>query len=463
MSVVLIGNGFQTAMVTPGRPMLVAPLPGTPSPPGPPTTPTDLSATSGLTGWWDAGVPSGVLDPTGHPLTAFANPAGGVADKSGAGGNLAVWHATSGTNNPAATPRLNGLLGGIGLNLVVPPTLPAVGQLLPLMDPDQGLISNAMNLGSGTPWTLFLVWSRPNWRQSSTAVSTLLTIGGTTVLAADNAGGTRLMLFPGASQTILTTRLTRRHSHAILIRNTPGVGVDVWLDAAQVAAAAQNPSAATFTAPLLFLHNGTISGGAECWFHEAAIWNNALSGSDITTVLAYQTRWTLGPRRGIQILVTGQSNAGNGLNDGAWHLLAQGVAWHLGALGYSVIAGYGTYPGATCIHGEGIYPVPALGLSGSFLNNPGDGSNPSTWTFGSDGLQVQTYILTQTPALDAAEISVILWPWSEDDSTRQYSEKATYEAAARRFLSLERGLLSRPAAESAPGLVVGHPVPLWRQ
>ncbi len=85
-------------------------------------------------------------------------------------------------------------------------------------------------------------------------------------------------------------------------------------------------------------------------------------------------------RKGVQIMVSGQSNSGNGLNDGAWHLLAQGVAWHLGALAYGVVGNYGSQPAATCLHGEGIYPLPALGLSGSFLNNPGDGSSPSTWS-----------------------------------------------------------------------------------
>ena len=77
----------------------------------------------------------------------------------------------------------------------------------------------------------------------------------------------------------------------------------------------------------------------------------------IGSIQSYTTRWILGPRKGIQILVTGQSNAGNGLNDGAWHLLAQGVAWHLGALGFGVV-GTMSQPEATCIHGEGIYPVP---------------------------------------------------------------------------------------------------------
>jgi hypothetical protein len=434
MSVILTGSQYQVVMAAPGRPMLRAPLPVTL--PG-----------VGLVGWWDAGVPSGMLDSTGKPLSGFGAVAASVADKSATGAALAVWHAASGgINPPMATPRLNGLLGGLGLNTIVPPNLPGSGQQLPLMDPDQGLISSAMDLGSAAAWTVLLVWSRPNWRQNSTAASTLLSIGATPVLSADNNGGTRLLLFPGAQQTVLTSTLTRRHTHAVIIRNTPGTGVDVWLDDHQVATAAPNPMVSSSSAPLLFLHNGGTGGGAECWFHEAAVWNRALTGAGIANVLSYQSRWTRGPRKGIQVLVTGQSNAGNGLNDGAWHLLAQGVAWHLGALGFGVVGSYGGPPAATCIHGEGIYPVSALGLAGSFLNDPGDGSDPSTWQLGSDGLAVQRWLQSNTKAEDATDIAVILWPWSEDDCTRQYSEKATYEAAARKFLSLERGMLSRSAA-----------------
>ena len=450
MSVILTAPNNKIALAAPGRPMLAGPLPGTvPNGGG-----ADLASVGGLTGWWDAGVVTNVLAPAGTPLSSFGTPANAVADKSGAGGALTVWHhGSSGTNPPTATGHLNGLLGGIGLNMVVPPALPASGQQLPVMDPDQGLISAAMALGSGAAWTVLLVWSRPNWRQNSTAASPLLSIPGsspgtgTTVLAADNSAGIgRLVLFPGAQQTVLTSALTRRHTHAVLLRNTPGVGVDVWLDASRVATAAPNPLAASLTAPLLFLHNGATNGGAECWFHEAAVWGYAVASAGITAIQSYQTRWTLGARKGIQILVSGQSNAGNGLNDSAWHLLAQGVAWHLGALGFGGVGNYGSPPAATCIHGEGIYPLPALGFSGSFLNDPNDGSNPSTWAFGSDGLAMQTWVRSDTPAEDAADIVAIFWPYSENDSCRQYSEKATYEAAARRLLALERGVLARSAA-----------------
>ena len=404
-----------------------------------------MASTAGIAGWWDAGVFGGMTDPTGAPLTSFGLPVAGVVNKV-AGAPLSVFHqATSGTTAPIATSRLNGLLGGIGRNQIVPPTLPGSGQQLPLMDPDVGLTTTAAAIGSGSPWSVFLVWSRPNWRQASGAASPLLSVNNIVVLAADNkAGAGHLTLFPGAQQTVLSTSLTRRHSHAVILRNTPGTGVAVWLDGVQVATSAVNTLASSLTAPLLFLHGG-VSGGAECWFHEAAFWTAALSGSDVAAVTAYQGRWTLGPRKGVQIMVSGQSNAGNALNDGAWHLLAQGVAWHLGALSFGVVGAYGSTPAATCIHGEGIYPNPTLGLSGSFLTNPGDGSSPAGWVLGADGQAVRTWLQSNTDPTDAADVVAIMWPWSENDSTRGYAEKATYEAAARRLLALERGMLSRSA------------------
>lgn len=290
MSVILTAPNSKIAMVAPGRPMLVAPLSGGGGGGGNPTA--SLTSVAGLTGWWDAGVATNVLAPSGTLLTAFGNPANAVADQSGAGGALTVWHhASSGTNPPNATGHLNGLLGGIGLNMIVPPAVPTSGQQLPLMDPDQGLITAPVGLGSGAAWTVFLVWSRPNWRQNSTAASTLLSINGTPVLAADNSAGTGcLVLFPGARQSVLTSALTRRHTHAVLLRNTPGVGVNVWLDATQVATAAPSPLASSLTAPLLFLHNGATNGGAECWFHEAAVWGDAVASAGIAAIQSYQTR-----------------------------------------------------------------------------------------------------------------------------------------------------------------------------
>jgi hypothetical protein len=220
-TLILSGNNRRVLMAAPGRPMLM----GSPSTIVPPPAVTSLSTIAGLADWWDAGVATGILSPGGTPQSAFGTLAWILADKSGVATPVTVWHAAaSGTASPVATPRL---LGGVGLNTGIPPNLPPSGQQLSLMDRDQGLKSAAMALGSTTAWTLFLVWSRPNWRQSSTAASTLLRIGGTQVLGADNNGGTRLMPFPGAQQTVLTRTLTRRHTHAVIFRNTPSTGVDV--------------------------------------------------------------------------------------------------------------------------------------------------------------------------------------------------------------------------------------------
>jgi hypothetical protein len=79
------------------------------------------------------------------------------------------------------------------------------------------------------------------------------------------------------------------------------------LDAARVATAIPNPSSATLQGPLFFLHSGGTAGGAQCWFHEAALWSRSLASSDITTLLAAALRWTRGARKGVQLVVMGQS------------------------------------------------------------------------------------------------------------------------------------------------------------
>ena len=409
------------------------------------------TAIAGLTAWWDAGEFAGMLDGNGVPLPGWNNAAVSIADKSGAGNLLSVYHYAGTGTLPQATPRLNGMLGGVGLNTTLPPALPASGVLLPQMDTDTGFRLVSASVGSAAAWTLYLVWSRPNFRQGYGLPSSiaLITIGTTVILGAD-AGpstGPRLILFPGPSQTILTNALERRHTHSVVIRNTPGSGVDVWLDAIQVATTTANPLASVVSAPLLFLHSGTASGAAQCWFHEAAMWGHALDAADIATLLSCATRWIRGPRKGIQLVVIGQSNAGYSLTDGAWHLLAQGIAWHLGALAYNVIGSWGSGSSYTCISGHGISNVPFSGTTnyaGAFLADPLDGSDPSNWPLGADGTAVQVYLAAQ-PADDLADIAMLVWPWSESDSARTYGEKAFYGDAVRNLLSRMRAMLSRSA------------------
>ncbi len=79
------------------------------------TLATAPSGIAGLSGWWDAGAIASMLAPTGAAIAAFGASVGSLADKSGAGAALTVYHgASTGTTAPIATPRLNGVLGGLG-------------------------------------------------------------------------------------------------------------------------------------------------------------------------------------------------------------------------------------------------------------------------------------------------------------------------------------------------------------
>lgn len=421
------------------------------------------SAISGLSGWWDAGLVSGLLDPNGAMLATSNSVVGSVADKSGQGNALVPFHIVADTTPAAslAVPRVNGYLGAVG---APDATIVNYG---PSLDPDWGLVHPGLELGAGQAWTRYLVWTRPNWRQGTYYVDEqpiplLHTTSGTgaTILQADSSEGSSLTLFPGmASQTVLTSSLARRHSHAVILRNTPGSGVDVWLDGVQVASAVANPLPASAKAQVLFLHDGTLQGSAQCWFHEAASWERALDSAEIQQLVAAQGRWVLGTRRGVNLLVMGQSNAAWFINAGAPLAMAQGVAWYLGAAAYAYTAEIsGTYISPSRYSVISGHPIsnsspplfpPGVG-NGTFLTNPGDGSDPSGWSGGPDFTALTDY-LTGSSALvstvDETDIAFLVWPWSEQDSTMPYANKALYEATVLRLLSLTRGLLNRTAAQ----------------
>ncbi len=454
--------------VSPGAPLLSAPssraltgpLPAGSSPPQGAFSGPYPSAIFGLSGWWDAGLLNGLLSAAGTTVSTANTVVSAVLDKSGNGVLLSPYHIAADTSpvSTLAVARANGYLGAIG---APDPSLLAYG---PTLDPDWGLSHPGLEFGSDAAWTRYLVWTRPNLRQgtyyvNSAAIPLLHSVAaGATLLQADSAGG-NLTLFPGtAAQKILVSSLARRHSHAIILRNTPGVGVDVWLDGVQVASAASNPLGASEHAEVLFLHDGSVQGSAQCWFHEAAAWERSLTGAEIATLIAAQGRWVLGARRGVSVLVMGQSNAAWFVSSGAPVALAQGVAWYLGAAAYAVEAAQsGNYISPSRYSIISGHPIsnssPPLfspgGANGTFLTNPGDGSDPSTWAGGPDFAALTAYLTGSSAlvsTLDEADIAFLVWPWTEQDSTMPYSNKALYKGTVLRLLALTRTLLNRRAA-----------------
>jgi hypothetical protein len=300
------------------------------------------NAIPGLSGWWDAGGLADALGAAGTAVSGWNNAVASLRDKSGNNTPLAPYSFGTAAGPPAITPRLSALLGGLGR------VAGGSATLAPALDPDLGFRITNASFQSSTNWTRYLVWSRPNWRQNSGRDAnpiTLVASGNTPVLWADGASGQgRLLLFPGSSsQATLTSTLTRRHTHSIVLRNRPGTGVDVWLDDAQVVNGIGNPLTSASPTPMTLLHDTSMLGGAQCWFHEAATWERALSDAEVATLLQCAGRWSRGPRRGVLLVVNGQSNAINyALNDGAAQLLAHGVAWYLGALAGNVRATTGS-------------------------------------------------------------------------------------------------------------------------
>jgi hypothetical protein len=419
--------------------------------------PSDIS---GLSGWWDAGLRSGLLDENGSPVVAANTVVRSVVDKSGNGVALAPYHIAADTT-PAATlavARLNGFLGGLGAPRA------SIVTYGPSLDPDWGLQHPGFELGADAAWTRYLVWSRPNPRQGTYYVNAspipLLhaASSGATILQAESVGAD-LTLFPGtAGAIVLSNALTRRHSHAVILRNMPGEGVDAWLDGVRVASGVDNPLAASADGQVLYFHDGSIQGSAQCWFHEAANWERALSDTEIATLVAAQWRWVLGARRGVGLLVMGQSNAAWFVNAGAQMAMAQGIAWYLGAAAYeSAAVVSGTYHSPerySIISGHPISnsspPLFASGIgNGTFLTNPGDGSDPSSWSAGPDFTALTDYLTGGSAivsAVDEADIAFLVWPWSEQDSTMPYGDKALYKGTVLRLLSLTRALLGRTAS-----------------
>lgn len=401
----------------------------------PPTVP-------GLTGWWDAASLPHLRGPEGQAGVTWSGQCAEVLDRSGGGDSLRPFRYIADARVASPYPRLSGLLGGVGQINSDP------GLAKPALDPDLGLRLSRNPLCSQDDWTLCFVWSRPNWRQGSFRDSdpvALIRAGSTIVLAVDSVAPHRLTLFPSGPSTVLMAPVHRRHTHSLVIRYSRGHGIDAWLDDAKVASGVVNPLPALPTGSLLFLHDGAFMGGAQCWFHEAACWGRSVTDLEIAHILAHLGRWRRGRRAGVTLLINGQSNAVNySLNDGAAELLARGVAWHLGAAAWNVVATTGNPSSYTMQSGHGLYQVQHGAYPGSFLTDPMNGSSPVTWALGVDGQAVQTAIRNLS-AEDRDDIRAIVWPWNETDSLRTSSELPTFVAAVNRFLQLEREMAGKTA------------------
>lgn len=414
--------------------------------PIPPTATVDdgLILTPGLRGWWDASTLSDLISNELQPVSDCLSGVARIRNKLTGGADLLPYAYGNPSNLPRARGHLSGSFGGVGT------VVSSIGMLAPSLDPDIGFSAPDLALGADANWTIFLVWSRPNERQGSgqdSAPVSLISCEGRSILQARRTTeGRQLVLFPEYAPRIVNADLARRHTHSIVIRHSPVEGVDVWLDDEQVVTGAVNPLPVGANR-ILLLHDGTPMGAAQCWFHEAAAWAASISDSDITTLLQHAGRWHRGPRLGLYLVFNGQSNAINySLSDGAASLLADGVAWHLGALACNVLATTGDSSSFTMRSGHGIYAVAGGGYPGSFLSDPHDGTQPDLWSFGQDGLAVAEAI-SSLPPEDRNEICAFVWPWNETDSLRGGGELATFTAAAGRFLELERTLVGKPAAQ----------------
>ena len=436
MSVIFVSPGHPMCL-SDGRIGLRRSLGDTSSIPAPSTG--SLADIPDLAGWWDASNLSSMLGSGQLPLTSWSDPVISVADRSANGNALTAF----GSGSPAlAIPHLSGTLGGLG----APLSTNTPGLLHPILNPQCGFrVSNfSGDLSAG--WTVLLVWSRPNRKQgsgiSSSPVSRLSGCGLPPLRIALND---RLQISSSSDLDESYPILSRRHTHSLLLRYRPSVGMDAWLDDHHFLESATISGDVTPTSDLVFLHDGTSGGSAQCWFHEAAIWSSAQSTSNTEKILDYARRWNRGARQGLSILINGQSNAINfALNDGAAHLLARGIAWHLGALSYNVIASTGSGTAYTMQSGHGIYPAVGGTYPGSFLHDPGDGSAPVTWTTGTDGNALRLFLEGLSPE-DREDIRAIIWPWNETDSLRDYSELAQFSAAMRRLGDLERAVIGKPA------------------
>lgn len=456
------------------------------------TVGTPLTSVTGLAGWWDASswadASSGTVKQNMRTIGGAAlfypnNPVTGVIDK-GSGGHL----MTVGGDSPIYRPKLVASSGGIG-----DPTNYARYQTLywPAMAEDISLsVTPGQDFGSATDWTIMLVWSRPQIRQTRTGQTidgtgltgnvTLLTIGSVPVLTMGGAGAGAdvLHLFPTGANTALISTLARHHTHTLLLVNDHTVGVKAVLDGVTVATAVSAAAmGSTNIGTMLFMDEpGTANGSAQLWFHEAAYWTRALGSTDLTNVDAVLTgRYPAplrGARKGLILVLDGQRNAQNLVNAGyadADPIIASGISYQMGIIAVSLMSTDRAQNFTSHEVAGGLGMADPTDTQGFLSNNYGTcnvvGCDPSVFPAGASDTAIQTDINARS-ASDKAEIAGIIWYWSENDSanwlySEEYPTLHKYSAVVLRQLALERGYItavqSSASAVNTPVLMVAVP------
>lgn len=387
-----------------------------------------LSTVTGLNGWWDAGS-------TVSPTTAKAGTV-----------NLSA----SGTSTP--TPHLAGTLAG--LTGIQGPSNYTVQW--PSVDHNSGWSAAGIPVSSSPAgdFSVYLVWSRPNQIQNGTAPTTaaapLIALNGTTVLqmTGQGSGSDTLQLFPGGTVSSGGT-LELRHTHSVRLCLSASSGVDVWLDGTKVISGAAKQISLSGSVTVSFLQ------GAECHFHEAGTWPRYLSPADHAQLSLCMARWPVGPRKAANVVLIGQSNAGNLYSNYVlFPVVSKVVSYYTGQIASNLVTGN---PGSL-FSGRGIYyGTGAAGTANSagFLNNLGD-SNPAGWPLGTDGQTFAAWVAGLSADVRSG-IAAVAWYWSESDSARSYAEKTTYEAAMRRAFALIRSTLGTTAARLPIGVIDALP------
>ena len=395
-----------------------------------------LGTVPGTLHWFDATVPSAVLSPSGTPLTQWAGAsvgslknqiAGGAAMSSvGVGGSYTV-------SPPAlaggARARVNKGFAACG------PAELASGRpytLWPTLDNNHKWALPGVNLSAASAWWIAIAYTRPNMQQiqssqtaSSGTLSYLLAFNVLGLLAIDNitrstvAGadiGTLSVL-----GTSVRTNAAPRHYSTVLLQNVPGTGISVYLDG-NATAAATGISAASLGTTTQILYAMGVPGSysstsAQCYLHEFAL-GGALTAPQRAAVLASLGRYPVGVADVALFSDAGQSNLGF-VPASAFDAMRRLVAYFGGFVAVDFFANEGQAPGR------------AMGYSNtSYLADPGDGSDPSTWAYGSVGANNQSARNNAVVHLpyDQAGFAAIFTYYSEADSGQDYSYKTRMKA-----------------------------------